>query len=217
LFLSQKKIIMSQWYDDDNCTIFTKKNMRGKKQLNCQIVLLLLLLFIIFSIYIIYDITYNLHTHHVKTHTPFVEKRYQLQFSAKNVRPTTGEGNAFGYGYIQFSNHTTNARVCWSFTAIGINRYITDMAIHGPLTGNEQLAISADVYIPLIAESFTSDGHVGCVSVNSAASINAIYFNPSKFYVLCNTEAHPVGAMWSNLNAQWDVAESITFKNITQL
>ena len=142
------------------------------------------------------------------------EKRYSLQFAAEKVRPSQGEARAFGYGYIQMSNHTEYAKVCWSFTAIGLVKYVEKLSIHGPLTGNGEHGVHTDIFIDLDT-SYVSNRYAGCVTAVENKQINQIYKDPSRFYLLCSTSAHPSGAMWANLGGQWDVIEPITFKNVT--
>jgi len=129
-------------------------------------------------------------------------KRYKLEFSANNVRPSAGEGKAFGYGYIELYKDS-NPRVCWSITIIGLIKYVETLAIHGPLDGTGENAIVSDMFIDLGTE-FQSDRYQSCVPT-SAMYINKIYKDPSRFYVLASTSSHPTGAVWANFGAQWDM------------
>ena len=149
------------------------------------------------------------------------EKRYQLQFSGLNVRPTASDSRAIGYGYIQLSNSTESPAVCWSFTAIGLIQVIHDLNIHGPLEGNGENSIISDIFIPLKADGFVGGRYESCIkgSVNdtivSSQKISQIYKDPSKFYILATTASKPSGALWSNFEGQWDIYEYIKHKEIS--
>lgn len=191
------------------CLYVSNKN---NKRLNKRVILSILMVVVIvaFIAYCALYVDYEDQSKETKPTEFYSEKRYSLDFSAHKVRPLAGESNAFGYGYIQFSNSTENPYICWSFTAIGLILYIDNLNIHGPLHGTSEEAITAPVYISLTT-SYKNDRYESCYDVNSVDNngsivkkINKIYEDPSKFYILGSTPSNPNGALWSNLGGQWD-------------
>ena len=201
----------------DNCLLPNSNNVLINKLKH--IIKPLFILIIILSLVYFYI---NRETHYDENsfhrNKKFNHKRkYALDFSSDKVRPSRGENRAFGSGYILLSNHTSNPKICWSFYAIGLIKYINKLDIHGPLNGSGHNSVVADIFISLNA-NYSNERYESCIEDNYNFSesisetntellnkINDIYKDPSRYYILASTSSKPNGALWSNFGGEWHV------------